>query len=207
MNETPHAALTLDEQAKVAQACLKHGNLVLSISRQFLRPGFEIEDLTQIGYGGLVDAVRDWKEDGGSSFVTIANLRIRDSLRSATAFRKDMHRIAISFDSGLEEGEDSFHDLVGEEPTQEITFERKESIDTVRRALDAVSDEDRTLLQAWQEANKDSSLRPRSHSGGERRLCRASDMPRTTLQRRIGKAQANLREAFRQTPAAVKKVA
>lgn len=83
--------LTREEQAKVTEACLKHGALVKQIATEYVRFGLslELEDLMQLGYEALVKAVREWKEDGGASFVTIANLRIRDVLRTAVGVKVD----------------------------------------------------------------------------------------------------------------------
>lgn len=188
----PQAApLTKEEKAAVTQACLTHANLVLAIAKQFLRPGFDLEDLTQIGYEGLVQAVREWRPEGGASLATIANLRIRDALRAATAVRRDMHRVSGSFDepSGDDSGDYTLHDLVGEEATQEIEFEQREAVEVIKRALTVLPESDQnTLLH---------------HTQGERQMVRDTGTPKTSLRRAVSRAKSALLDAFENTPSAI----
>lgn len=190
--------LTREEQAKVSEACLKHGSLVKTIAKEYLRDGsgHDLEDLVQIGYQGLVKAVLRWREDAGSSFVTIANLDIRDSLRIAVGGnwtkKRDLLRGAISVDDIVhpqddfghgESFKDSLPDLSLE--SQEEDVSRGKSLESLRAALNKASAKDRELLTLWLECHENFKSGSNEDKGGISEMARRLNVPRKTVGDRV----------------------
>jgi RNA polymerase sigma factor (sigma-70 family) len=176
--------LTRDEQAKVNAACLKYAPLVKSIATEYVRPGssLDLEDLMQLGYEALIKAVRDWREDGGATFATIANGDIRNALCTAVGvkrekrerahfvalmnavdiderlskkvFKRDFLRSAESLDEPYDDGE-TLRDLIGTPATQEEDLANKELHEKVIRKL---SEDDLRLIRLHDSGATDADM-------------------------------------------------
>lgn len=157
--------LTREEKAKVSEACLKHAPLIKQIATEYVRHGssVDLEDLMQLGYEALIKAVRDWREDGGATFATIANGDIRNALCTAVGvkteqrakdgkkvYRKDFLRSAESLDEPYDDGE-TLRDLIGAPATQESDLADKE----LAQVLESMGAEDRAILKASAEGRAD----------------------------------------------------
>jgi RNA polymerase sigma factor (sigma-70 family) len=155
--KTKPAPLTAKEQAKVAETCLKHAARIMAIAREYERPGFDVPELMQAGYLGVVTAVRKWREDGGATFETVLNGCVRNEMRALVpSARRDLansaRRLArtISIDASDSGDEDDMNHsdridaLLGpsNEESQENVCARRE----VREALNGLSVADRDLL-------------------------------------------------------------
>jgi len=182
------------------EACTNYKWLVEAIAEKFRRPGLEIEDLVQEGYLGLLKAVDEWEAGRGASFETIANARIRDALRM---FTRSM-RSGVSLDAAATDEDGTILDspsvrMLGIEgmvtaPDQEEATERVERIASVRRAMDAVSADDRQLLQTWADVAPDGSRR---NEGAVPEIARRMGLPRTTVDFRCRSAKKRLGEEIR----------
>lgn len=164
--------MTNDEAVKA------FGWLVERLSRQYVRPGLELEDLKQEGYLGLFKAVEQWKAEAGATFVTLAASRIRDAMRGAvSSSRADGLSLDEVDDDGL-----SLHERVGAPAEQEDLASAEEDAAAVRAALSKMSAKDRELLEMIAVGD--------SHP----MIARRRGIPRQTVQRHCSMALARLHD-------------
>jgi len=73
---------------------LKYRNLVKTIARKYYIAGADNEDVIQEGKIGLFKAIRDFDDEGGSSFGTFARLCIERQIQTAVSgANRDKHKI------------------------------------------------------------------------------------------------------------------
>ena len=73
---------------------LKYRNLVKTIARKYYIAGADNEDVIQEGTIGLFKAIRDFDDEGGSSFGTFARLCIERQIQTAVSgANRDKHKI------------------------------------------------------------------------------------------------------------------
>lgn len=151
-------ALTPSQSSLAAEACTEFEKGIYSLAMKYRRPGHDVEDLVQTACEGILQAARDYKPDAGSSFHTIAALRIRDALRTAVGAKwkenKDPLRGAASFDEPIDDG-DSLHDMIGSGLDIEAEYAAQEEAAEIRGALDKLTDEDRALLSLFAVGDSD----------------------------------------------------
>ena len=84
---------------------LKYRNLVKTIARKYYIAGADNEDVIQEGTIGLFKAIRDFDDEGGSSFGTFARLCIERQIQTAVSgANRDKHKIlneSVPLDSAV----------------------------------------------------------------------------------------------------------
>ena len=95
----------------------RYSRLVRKEIRFLFIVGADSDDLLQEGMIGLVKAIRDFKPDNGTAFMTFATICVRRQIRTAiTASNRQKHlplNSYISFYSG-EDGEDDLSNVLGD---------------------------------------------------------------------------------------------
>ena len=111
--------MTAHNKDMVAEEVLlqRYSRLVRKEIRFLFIVGADSDDLLQEGMIGLVKAIRDFKPDNGTGFMTFATICVRRQIRTAiTASNRQKHlplNSYISFYSG-DDGEDDLSNVLGD---------------------------------------------------------------------------------------------
>ena len=122
------------------------------------RAGVTQEDLAQCAFLALLDAVEDWKQDGGG-FLTWYGLRLKTAFAVACGVRtkrdlNDPLQSALSIDAPLTDNEGDPFTLadVTEDPAAEAAIQSVEERDRMQRLHDALENALATLPQEQADA-------------------------------------------------------
>lgn len=140
--------------------------LVLGFARKFERKcnGYlELEDLESLGMVALWQACETFREDGGASFGTYANLLIRHAMYYAGASTHRQRLIPGKFKQSTSVYEDDDHTASARElraslPSQDILVGSKAEYAALYRALDALDERKRHVIDRayfWDETIKE----------------------------------------------------
>ena len=141
--------LSYDEDARLT--LIEHNlRLVVYIAKRFENTGINVEDLISIGTGGLIKAVNTFCADKNIKLATYASRCIENEI--LMYIRKNSGRMGeISIDEPLNVDWDGnellLSDVLGSE--EESTAEkimRREEIETIRRAVNALEPRDREII-------------------------------------------------------------
>ena len=116
---------------------LRYSYMVRACARPLFLAGGDSEDLTQEGFLGLLDAIREFKSDRDAGFGTFAMTCIRNRLRSAVrSANRDKHRplnASLSWESG--EAAPELMAPLGPEELVIAQEERHEDLERMRQSL------------------------------------------------------------------------
>ena len=141
--------LSYDEDARLT--LIEHNlRLVVYIAKRFENTGINVEDLISIGTGGLIKAVNTFCADKNIKLATYASRCIENEI--LMYIRKNSGRMGeISIDEPLNVDWDGnellLSDVLGsEEESAAEKIMRREEIETIRRAVNALEPRDRQII-------------------------------------------------------------
>ena len=141
--------LSYDEDARLT--LIEHNlRLVVYIAKRFENTGINVEDLISIGTGGLIKAVNTFCADKNIKLATYASRCIENEI--LMYIRKNSGRMGeISIDEPLNVDWDGnellLSDVLGsEDESAAEKIMRREEIETIRRAVNALEPRDRQII-------------------------------------------------------------
>ena len=149
--EESYAVQRCRSDAEARDLLIAHNlRLVVYIARRFENTGIGIEDLISIGTGGLIKAVNTFCADKNIKLATYASRCIENEI--LMYIRKNSGRMGeISIDEPLNVDWDGnellLSDVLGsEEESAAEKIMRREEIETIRRAVNALEPRDRQII-------------------------------------------------------------
>ena len=127
---------------------LRYSRTVRACARPLFLAGGDSEDLTQEGFLGLLDAIREFRLDRDASFATFAQVCIRNRLRSAVrSATREKHMVlsaALSWEQDHVEG-----DLTAPPSPEELLIAREDRVEGLKRLEKDLSPLEREILEHY----------------------------------------------------------
>ena len=127
---------------------LRYGRTVRACARPLFLAGGDSEDLTQEGFLGLLDAIREFRPDRDASFSTFAQVCIRNRLRSAVRSATREKHTALNTSLSWEQDRAGF-DLAAPPGPEELLIAQEDRAEGLRRLRRALSPLEREILQHY----------------------------------------------------------
>lgn len=133
------------DRAAEEELLLRYSRTVRSCARPLFLAGGDSEDLIQEGFLGLLDAIREFREDRDAAFGTFAQTcirnRLRSAVRSAARAKHQPLNASLSWESGEVEGA-----LAPPPGPEEMVIAREERSEDLERLTAELSPLERTIL-------------------------------------------------------------
>ena len=149
-SETLQAMAAAGDRDAEETLILRYSYMVRACARPLFLAGGDSEDLTQEGFLGLLDAIREFKSDRDASFGTFANTCIRNRLRSAVrSANRDKHR-PLNASLSLESDEAAPEvTLAAPANPEELVIAQEESHEGLERIKQSLSPLERKVLDHY----------------------------------------------------------
>ncbi len=124
---------------------LRYSRTVRACARPLFLAGGDSEDLTQEGFLGLLDAIREFRPDRDASFATFAQVCIRNRLRSAVRSAARAKHSALN--TSLSWEQDSVEQNLTAPPgPEELLIAQEDRAEDLRRLKRTLSPLEREIL-------------------------------------------------------------
>lgn len=127
---------------------LRYSRTVRSCARPLFLAGGDSEDLTQEGFLGLLDAIREFRPDRDASFATFAGVCIRNRLRSAVRWATREKHAALNSSLSLEQDDVALPRTAPPSP-EDLLIAREDHAEGLRRLERELSPLEREILQHY----------------------------------------------------------
>lgn len=139
---------TSGDRAAEETLILRYSRTVRACARPLFLAGGDSEDLTQEGFLGLLDAIREFRPDRDAAFATFAQVCVRNRLRSAVRSAARAKHAPLNSSLSLEQD-----DVVptGAAPSnpEEMLIAREDQAEGMRRLESELSSLEREILQHY----------------------------------------------------------
>ena len=126
---------------------LRYSRTVRSCARPLFLAGGDSEDLTQEGFLGLLDAIREYKSDRDASFSTFAQVCIRNRLRSAVrSASREKHAV---LNAALSWEQDNVEPATAPPSPEEMLIAREDRAEELVRLEQNLSSLEREILEHY----------------------------------------------------------
>ena len=147
-SETLQAMAATGDRDAEETLILRYSYMVRACARPLFLVGGDSEDLTQEGFLGLLDAIREFREDRDASFGTFAHTCIQNRLRSAVrSANRDKH-LPLNASLSLESGE-AAPELTAPVSPEEVVIAQEERYEGLERMKQNLSTLERKVLDHY----------------------------------------------------------